>query len=582
MHESESSEYHPDAAQEAFETSAEPASTYGRRSMLRVLASAGVGTAVFQRALADEAAKSLAVTPEQIASAEWVAGITLTESDRQKLAAAMPGLRENLQKIHSVPLPVESLSCLRFDPEAVDPTARNQSMMPRPWLKSMPPAVPPENPASPEELAWLPLRTLGQMLRKRVISSVELTQSCLQRLRRDDPVLNCVVTMTEDLALRQARRADDELASGTDRGALHGIPWGAKDLLAVSGYATSWGIPQYRDRVISQSAALVDRLDAAGAVLVAKLSTGALAMGDQWYMGRTRNPWNSDQGSSGSSAGSASAVAAGLVPFAIGTETLGSIVSPSKRCGVTGLRPTFGRVSRAGCMPLSWTMDKPGPLARTVDDCGWVLRAIHGADSLDPSSVDRWFDWPMQVDLAGIRIGRVTNGPTQKADQAALDHLSVLGAKIVDIELPRELHEYAVTTMLEVEAACVFQDFTRDGITEGLNVWPGIFQKARFVSAVDYLQASRVRLLLMQRMAEVFQKVDLYVGGDDLGIANLTGHPTLVFPTIMTEKTPQRRPECATLTAGLYDEATLLSVGQLIEQRADVVQYRPEIRPSQK
>ena len=582
MHEAESSEEPRNAAPETIAASAGFVSTYGRRGLLKALASAGVGTAVFQRALADEAAKSLAVTPEQIANAEWVAGITLSESDRQKLVAAMPGLRENLRKIHSAPVPIEALSCLRFDPEVADPPSRSQFMMPRTWLTSMPQAGPAETSASPDELAWLPLRTLGQMLRKRVISSVELTQSCLQRLRRDDPVLNCVVTMTEDLALRQARRADDELASGSDRGALHGIPWGAKDLLAVSGYATSWGIPQYRDRVISRSATLVDKLDSAGAVLVAKLSTGALAMGDQWYMGRTRNPWNSEQGSSGSSAGSASAVAAGLVPFAIGTETLGSIVSPSKRCGVTGLRPTYGRVSRAGCMPLSWTMDKPGPLARTVDDCGWVLRAIHGADALDPSSVDRWFDWPMQVDLAGIRIGRVTNCPMQQADQAALDHLRSLGAKIVDIELPRELNEYAIATMLEVEAACVFQDFTRDGITEGLNVWPGIFQKARFVSAVDYLQASRVRLQLMQKMVEVFQKVDLYVGGDDLGITNLTGHPTLALPTIMTEKTPQRRPECATLTAGLYDEATLLSVGQLIEQRADVVQYRPEIRPAQK
>ena len=550
-----------------------------RRAVLQMLATAGVGTAVFHRALADEAAKSGVITEEQIASAEWISGFTLSDEDRRRLAASLPELREDLRKIRSMAVNFDELSCLRFDPEVTDSLIREQSAKARPWLS------PDDQPQSdepirrPDELAWLPIRTLARLLRQRQISSEELTQSCLQRLRRMDPLLNCVVTLTEDLALHQARVADRELAAGTDRGVLHGIPWGAKDLIAVSGYATSWGIPQFKDRCLSKNAAITSRLEAAGAVLVAKLSTGALAMGDQWYTGKTRNPWNTAQGSSGSSAGSASAVAAGLVPFAMGTETLGSIVSPARRCGVAGLRPSFGRISRAGCMALSWTMDKPGPLARTVDDCGLVFQAVHGADRDDPSSVDRWFQWPMQVDLSALRIGKVTDSAIQAPDQAALDHLQSLGAKIIEITLPRGLNEYALTTMLEVEAACIFQKFTNEGVTEGLNVWPGIFQKARFVSAVDYLQASRIRLQLMQKMSEVFQKVDLYVGGDDLGIANLTGHPTIVVPSLMQDKQPQRRPECATLTAGLYDEATLLAVARLIEQKADVVQYHPTLDP---
>ncbi len=560
-------------------TSGASAAGPSRRAVLQLLATAGVGTAVFRRALADEASKSGAITAEQIATAEWISGFTLSDEDRRRLAASLPELHEDLRKIRSISVNFDELSCLRFDPEVAAPFIREQSSRARPWLSSKAQSQPDEPVRRPEELAWLPIRTLARLLRQRQISSEELTQSCLQRLRRMDPMLNCVVTLTEDLALQQARVADQELAAGKDRGLLHGIPWGAKDLIAVSGYATTWGIPQFKDRNLPQKAAIASKLEAAGAVLVAKLSTGALAMGDQWHKGKTRNPWNTEQGSSGSSAGSASAVAAGLVPFAIGTETLGSIVSPARRCGVAGLRPSFGRISRAGCMALSWTMDKPGPLARTVDDCGLVFQAVHGADTEDPSSVDRWFQWPMHVDLSALRIGKVTDSAIQAADQAALDHLQSLGAKIIDITLPRDLHEYALTTMLEVEAACIFQKFTNEGVTEGLNVWPGIFQKARFVSAVDYLQASRIRLQLMQKMAEVFQKVDLYVGGDDLGIANLTGHPTIVVPSIMQDKQPQRRPECATLTAGLYDEATLLAVARLIEQKADVIQYHPTLAP---
>jgi Asp-tRNA(Asn)/Glu-tRNA(Gln) amidotransferase A subunit family amidase len=377
--------------------------------------------------------------------------------------------------------------------------------------------------------------------------------------------------------MRQAEQADRELAEGKDRGPLHGIPWGAKDLIGVAGYATTWGAPQFRDQQIQKTATVARRLENAGAVLVAKLSLGALAMGDQWFNGQTKNPWNVEQGSSGSSAGSASAVAAGLVPFAIGSETLGSIVSPSRRCGVVGLRPTFGRVSRSGCMALSWTMDKIGPLARSADDCGHVLSAIHGRDDADPTTVDRWYQWPMRVDFTKLRIGRVSNCETAAPEKAALEYLEQLGATLIDVELPREIPEWTLASMLDVEAACVFQELTRSGNLDGLNAWRDIFRSSHFVSAIDYLQASRIRLKLMQQMASVFQKVDLYVGGNDLGITNLTGHPSMTLPVMMAEIEPQTRPLCCTLTAGLYDESTLLAVAAAIEAKADVLKFRPTL-----
>jgi len=568
----------------------EPSSASSRRDLLKLISAAGVGTGVFQRALADEAAKAGALTAESIAAAEWIAGLELSAEERQKLVASLPGLQNHLQKLRAISCDFSDLPALRFDPEAADPGVRQLSAAPRPWLA--PADVVRVQPAGAEsataatasargaadDLAWLPIRALAGMLRSGAITSEQLTRHCLERLQRDDQQLNCVVTLTEDLALAQARTADRELSEGKDRGLLHGIPWGAKDLLAVNGYATTWGVPQFRERLSRETAAVAARLESAGAVLVAKLSTGALAMGDQWFLGQTRNPWNTEQGSSGSSAGSAAAVAAGLVPFAIGSETLGSIISPARRCGTTGLRPTFGRISRAGCMALTWSMDKLGPLARSVDDCGIVLAASHGADAADPCSVDRWFAWPMQADPAKVRVGRAADKPITAPDQAALDHLKALGVQIVDVQLPRDLQEWSVASMLDVEAACIFREWTNANITEGLNVWPAIFRKARFMSAVDYMHAARVRFRLMQAMAEVFRKVDIYVGGDDLGMTNLTGHPSLALPVLMQDKPPQSRPECCTLTAGLYDEATLLAIGALIEQRADVLKFRPELR----
>ncbi|MFN9049211.1 MAG: amidase [Planctomyces sp.] len=554
--------------------------THSRRSLLGRLAMLGAGTAVFQRALADEVTKSGRLSEAQISHAEWIAGLTLSESDRATLIRSGDSLLSELQQLRAVRLEPSVLSSLRFDPEMADPGIRERAGSSAPWLSpanvETAAALPVE--LTDENLPWLPIRTLAALLRAGRLTSERLVQLALSRLKSADPQLLCVVTLLEESTLVAARQADAELKSGHDRGLLHGIPWGAKDLLAVAGTTTTWGAPQYRDRKSDQTATVAAKLAAAGAVLVAKLTTGALAMGDQWFGGKTRNPWNTEEGSSGSSAGSAAAVSAGLVPFAIGSETLGSIVSPARRCGVAGLRPTFGRISRAGCMPLSWSMDKLGPIARTADDLGIILAATHGADSGDPCSVDRWFGWPQQADLQRLRIGRVTNSKLQPPEQAALDHLRAAGAQIVDIELPRSDADDAITVMLEVEACEVFRELSNAGTTEGLNAWPRIFQKARFVSAADYLHASRLRLQLMQKMTALFRSVDLYIGGDDLVITNLTGHPCIALPVMLQDQQPEPRPVCCTMTAGLYDEASLLAIAAIIEKRADVLKHHPGLK----
>lgn len=546
-----------------------------RRHVLQFLIASGAGSHAFCEVLADEAAESGTLTADQIAAVEPLTGMKLSDAERTALAESTESLLRKLRRIRSQDIPEQQVPALRFDPETGGAGVRESWGRIRPWQQ----LSGGENEAGAAAVGagtqWKTIRQLAAELRSGQLSSVQLTRECLSRLEAADKQLHCVVNLTAERALRQAQQADEELAAGTDRGLLHGIPWGAKDLLTVPGTPTTWGAPQFRDQMLDEPAAVVQRLDAAGAILVAKLSTGALAMGDRWFGGQTRNPWNSEEGSSGSSAGSAAAVAAGLVPFAIGSETLGSIVSPSRRCGVAGLRPTFGRVSRSGCMPLSWSMDKLGPFARCCDDLGLVLQRIHGADTADPASVDRWYDWPVVVDFSVLRVGRITNSKATPEEQRTLEVLGQLGAQIQDVELPREFGEYDLTLMLEVEAATVFHELTNQNISEGLNSWPQIFQRARLVSAVDYLQASRIRRMLMERMAEVFERIDVYVGGGDLGITNLTGHPTLSIPVLMREDAVQ--PICCSLTAGLYDEATLLALGTAIEPVVQMLQHHPEI-----
>jgi Asp-tRNA(Asn)/Glu-tRNA(Gln) amidotransferase A subunit family amidase len=391
-----------------------------------------------------------------------------------------------------------------------------------------------------------------------------------------------VVNLTEDLALQQAAAADREMARGSFRGPLHGIPWGAKDLISVPGYPTTWGVPLFAERELNESATVYQKLTEAGAVLVAKLSLGALAMGDRWHGGLTRNPWNPEQGSSGSSAGSASAVAAGLVGFAIGSETLGSILSPCRVCGTTGLRPTFGIVSRAGCMPLSWTMDKLGPMTRTAEDAALVLQAIVGADDGDLASVPTRFQYPFHFEPQRLRVGFVRNrrregqegDPSERRD---LQPFEALGCQLIEVELPDSIPARTLTTILEVEGASVFESWLNQGQIEGWNAWPGIFRSAQFITAVDYLRAQRLRGVLIQQMEALFDQVDVLVNANDLVITNLTGHPSLSFTDRLAERGERMMPQPCVLTGRWHEDGLLATLAWHIQRAAGTWQQRPPL-----
>ncbi len=446
-----------------------------------------------------------------------------------------------------------------------------------------------ERPESNVDIAFMKVTELAALIRDRKITSVELTNIYLERLRRYDDTLRCVAVITEDLALMQAERADRELAEGIYRGPLHGIPYGLKDLFATPGYPTTWGAAPYSDQVIDATATVVARLEEAGAVLVAKLTLGSLAMGDLWYGGRTRNPWNLSQGSSGSSAGSAAATAAGLVGFAIGTETLGSIVSPSTRCGVSGLRPTFGRVSRYGAMALSWTMDKVGPMARSAEDCAIVLEYIRGSDGKDLSVNDYPYFSRTGADIGGMRIGYVASYfgnryETRPLDMAVLDILREAGAdpEPVDFDFSG-IPVNSLRIILNAEAAAAFDELTRsrrDTLLTGQNRgdWPNIFRASRFIPAVEYIQANRFRTLLMHRMDEIMKDYDVVVtpsfGGAQLLVTNLTGHPCVVVPSGFRDG---GTPASISFLSNLYDEASALAVAAAFQRLSDHNDRRPEL-----
>jgi Asp-tRNA(Asn)/Glu-tRNA(Gln) amidotransferase A subunit family amidase len=535
-----------------------------RRQVFHAIAALGVGTIAFQRALASEVVQDDAkpepsdgpktITAEMVQNAEWIAGLTLTEAERKQLAAGLTRSLPSLRRARTTELPNAVAPALHFLPQPGLKPSQDRGTV-------TPPAIDGKPPESEDDLAFASVAQLGAWLKAKLITSVDLTKLAIKRLKQYDPSLLCVVTLTEDLAMKQAEAADKELSAGKVRGPLHGIPWGAKDLVSCPGYPTTWGAEHYSKQSFDVTATVAHKLDEAGAVLVAKLTLGALALGDQWFGGMTRNPWNQEQGSSGSSAGSCSAVSAGLVPFAIGSETLGSIVSPSTRCGVTGLRPTFGRVSRAGCMALCWSMDKLGPITRSVEDAALVFDAIHGMDAGDPSTTDQPFHWPSAKPLDQLKVG-YTQSRQAPEDRDELNVLKELGVQLVKIELPNSLPLQAILTILEVESASAFDELPRGGIREGYgNFWKSTFISGQFVTAVEYLRANRLRTLLMQQMATVFEKVDLYVGGNDLQITNLTGHPTVCLPNGFNKNRDGiETPKALTFTGKLYGETELMSV----------------------
>ena len=408
-----------------------------RRKFLALLSSLGLTAGLTPEVLGALAQDDTDVTAAVIAEAEKVAGITLSSEDRELMVAGLRANREAFEALRSLGLTSDIAPAMTFDPTPSGSRAPTGESVLRPSEPLTLPA-----PTQPVDLAFASVLQLGALLRAGEVTSVGLTELYLDRLARLGPVLRCVVTLTEDLALEQARRADSELAVGTVRGPLHGIPWGAKDLLSTRDYPTTWGTGVFREREMGRDAEVVSRLEAAGAVLVAKLSLGALARGDEWFGGMTRNPWNPEEGSSGSSAGSAAATSAGLVGFSIGSETIGSIVSPSDRCGATGLRPTFGRVSRTGAMTLSWTIDKIGPICRSVEDCALVLAVLNGSDGIDRAARDVPFEWDGSRSLEGVRVGYLAGafdvpGESQARDRAVLEVLSGLGLDLRPVAFPR-------------------------------------------------------------------------------------------------------------------------------------------------
>ncbi len=443
-------------------------------------------------------------------------------------------------------------------------------------------------PENKDELAFYSIPELASLIHQQKISSEELTLFFLERLARYDDTLQTVVSLTSELALEQARHADDLLAAGESRGILHGIPYGVKDLLAVEGYPTTWGAEPFRDQQIEQTASVVKQLDESGAVLVAKLSLGALAMGDVWFDGQTRNPWNLKQGASGSSAGSAAAVSAGLLPFALGSETLGSIVSPSSRCGVTGLRPSWGRVSRDGAMALSWTMDKIGPITRSAHDAAIVFEAIHGPDGIDNTLIQAGFNYDDAVDVSSLRVGYISeffdeDYAGRGLDSQVLADLQAMGVDLQPVDWRFTLPVNALRIILYAEAAAAFDELTVSGrdsllLNQSVNAWPNFFRAARFIPAVEYINANRVRQMLVREVNALMSQYDVIVtpsfGGNQLLVTNLTGHPCVVMPNGITEA---GTPSSITFMAPLFQEANLLALASQWQLTSNHHKVRPPL-----
>lgn len=443
-------------------------------------------------------------------------------------------------------------------------------------------------PADKSELAFYPVHQLATLLRERKISSVELTQLFINRLRQYGDTLESVITITDSLALAQARRADAELAQGKYRGPLHGIPYGAKDLLAVKGYKTTWGAGPYQDQVLDYDATVVEKLEEAGAVLVAKLTLGALAMGDVWYGGKTRNPWDLSKGSSGSSAGSAAATVAGLVPFTIGSETLGSIVSPSTRCGATGLRPTFGRVSRHGAMALSWTMDKLGPICRNATDCALVLEVIRGTDGKDLSVRDFPFNYDHNQDPKKLRVGVLRdeispdNSANYQNDSSFVALMEAQGIELIDKELPSDVPAAALRLILLAETGAAFDELTRTNrdsllVRQDRYAWPTTFRASRLIPAVEYIQANRLRSELTQQFNEMMQDIDVLIApsfGIQLTMTNLTGHPCIALPNGSYANGDNGS---ITLIGNHFDEASILRFARFVQEITPYEEEQPPL-----
>jgi Asp-tRNA(Asn)/Glu-tRNA(Gln) amidotransferase A subunit family amidase len=574
------------------------AQTRSRRRFLKLVPAATIGVGMSLPKPAAARPEPAAVTKDDLEAAERLIGISFSDSEHELMRQSVATNRDHFDAVRRVPIGYDVEPSFTFKPyrrpsenlrrPAGHATPNAPLRIDRPQVTARP---------SDEELAFMPVTSLAALVESRVISSLELTEAYLARLKKYGDVLHCVVTLTEDLAREQAAQADREIRSGHYRGPLHGIPYGLKDLFATKGIRTTWGAKPYENEIASTDATAVERLRDAGAVLVAKLSTGELAYGDVWFGGRTRNPWNVERGSSGSSAGPAAATAAGLVGFAVGTETGGSIISPAHTCGVVGLRPTYGRISRHGVMTLRWTMDKVGPLARRVEDCAVVLNALYGPDGHDETVVDIPFAWDRNVPLAGLTIGFLEDEfnaatgegtederrrwPAQKRVlAAALDALRSAGARLTPVTLP-DFPTRAMYAVLNAEAGAAFDDLIRAGKVndlagKGANDRANQLRISRLIPAAEYIRAQRARALLGRRMEDVMNECDVFLApstSPSVTTTNLTGHPAVTVNAGFAE----RLPVGLMVTGRLYDEATVLGVAAAYERVRGVLEDRPRL-----
>ena len=523
------------------------------------------------------------LTVEIVKQAEKIMGLEFTPAEADSMLMELNDSRKNFEDNRKVELKNEVAPALIFNPLPVGFEFDKGSSSFKPSVLQ---AI--KIPTNKEDLAFYSVRQLAELIRTKQISSIELTKFFLERLKKYDVQLACVVTLTEDLAIKQATQADAEIKAGKYRGLLHGIPYGAKDLLAKKGYKTTWGSVPYKDQVLDYDAVVIERLEKAGAVLCAKTTLGELASGDVWFGGKTKNPWDLKRGSSGSSAGSASAVSAGLLPFAIGSETLGSIVSPSSECGDTGLRPTFGRVPRTGAMALSWSMDKLGPICRTVEDCAIVFNQIYGKDGKDLTVMDAPFVFDgTKKNLKGIKIGYLQKDfegkyPNKTQDSLTLIMMKKLGAELIPLELP-SLPSNDISFLLGVESAAAFDALTRSNrddllVRQTKNAWGNTFRAARFVPAVEYIQANRYRSLLIQDFHTKLKDLDVYLSpafaSKNLTMTNLTGHPCVVLPNGFRK---EGRPTSITFMGKLFGEGKLLQVAKIYQDATDFHLKHPKL-----
>ena len=552
-----------------------------RRRFVECFAGAGLASALMPGALAAIAQDAATITIEMLQAAERIAGVSFAADEQRRILEKLNGGRgyaAGFARLRAAKLG-DTQPAIVFNPVPPGKTLPTER---RPLRRQ---ALDVPMPGSDEALAFLPLTRLATLVEKRQVKPSDLTRLYLARLKQHDPQLHCVVSLTEELALGQAKQADEEIAAGNYRGALHGIPWGAKDLLAVRGTKTTWGMTPFKDRVIDTDATVYERLTKAGAILVAKLSTGAIATTARWHGGLTRNPWNTAQDAAGSSAGPGSATAAGLVGFSIGSDTGGSIIQPSTRNGVSGLRPTFGRVSRYGAMTLAWTQDTIGPMCRSSEDCALVLDAIHGPDGRDNTLIDVPFNWDASADVSRLRVGFMQNVRFEGATAAqarrnyeeSLRVIGALGVTLVPFELP-DVPLEAIDFIRYAETSAFFDDATRDGLVTQAERGPEESRRpdeiraGYFIPAVEFIQANRFRMRVMEQLDRAFGDLDLFIGSNQ-PLTNRTGHPVVSVPNGFANGSPT----ALHLTGKLFGDEEILLLAHAFQGKTDFHLRHPRL-----